>query len=337
MKITHDTSNIKLTAGEVAELFNSYLNNSASICVLSYFAEKAQDPDIKSILNASLNASRTIVEQIKDIFNTVNHPVPKGFSEEDVNLKAERLYSDRFMLTYVRYMSKFALTNYAEARASSTRSDVRNLFNQAISSTLELFNTSDDVLLGKGLYIKEPSIPVPDMIDFIEKQSFLNGFFGDKRPLNATEINRLSLSFHRNALGKAFLIGLCQTTKDKEIKEYLIRGKNISEKEMESICSFFKKENLPIPLSLDAEVTTSTEPVFSDKLTLFHVVALDALGLASTGISLSRVMRRDLSVLLTRFMGEIALYAEDGFNLMIDRRWFERMPQAADRKELIGV
>jgi hypothetical protein len=234
-------------------------------------------------------------------------------------------------------MSRFGLTNYSEARSSCTRTDVRNFFNQTINSTLELFNMADDILLGKGIYIKEPVIPVPDIIDFVAKQSFLNGFFGDKRPLNATEISRLNLSFQRNSLGKAFLLGLSQTIKDKEIKEYLIRGKNISEKQMESISSYLNDESLPIPLSLDSEVTTSTDLVFSDKLILFHVVGLDALGLAATGISLSRVMRRDLSVMLTRFMGEIALYAEDGFNLMIDKGWFQRMPEAADRKELIGV
>jgi hypothetical protein len=48
-------------------------------------------------------------------------------------------------------------------------------------------------------------------------------------------------------------------------------------------------------------------------------------------------MRRDLSLVLTRFIAEIALYSEDGVNIMIDKGWLERMPEAADRKELIGV
>ncbi|MDF2892413.1 MAG: hypothetical protein K0R80_2780 [Clostridia bacterium] len=337
MLITHDPQNIKMAAGEISELFNAYLNNSASIYVLSYFTEKVQDPDIKSLLNTSLNESKKIVEQIAILYNTIHHPLPMGFSRADVNLKAEKLYSDRFMLAYIRFMSRFGLTNYAEARSTSTRSDVRNFFNQCITSTLELFNAADDILLAKGIFIKQPSIPIPDKIDFVEKQSFLNGFWGDKRPLNAAEISRLNLIYNRNSLGKAFLIGLCQTAKNKEIKEYLIRGKNLSEKQMEIAGSFLKNEDLPVPMTLDSEVTKSTDPVFSDKLMLFHVVGSDALGLAATGISLSRMMRRDLSLALTRIMAEIGLYAEDGFNMMIDNKWFERMPEAADRKELMGV
>jgi hypothetical protein len=234
-------------------------------------------------------------------------------------------------------MLRFGLTSYAEARSSSTRSDVRNFINQSINSTLELFNKADDLLLSKGLFIKEPSIPIPDMVDFVEKQSFLNGFFGDKRPLNAAEISRLNLLYNRNSLGKALMTGLCQTTKNKEIKEYLIRGKNLSEKQMEIVASFLKNEDLPVPITLDSEVTKSTAPVFSDKLMLFHVVGLNALGLATTFKTITTNNLQDLSLALTRMMAEIGLYAEDGFNMMIDNKWFERMPEAADRKELIGV
>jgi spore coat protein CotF len=337
MDITHDTQNISLTAGETAELFSAYLNNSASKCVLSYFVEKAHDPEIKSLLKASLDGSNKMTQQIATLLKTVNHPLPRGFSMEDVNLKAASLYTDRFMLTYVRYMSKFGLTNYAEARGSCTRTDVRDFFNQSINTTIELFNMADDILLGKGLFIKEPHLPIPDIIDFVEKQSFLHGFWGDKRPLNASEVSRLSLSYHRNSLGKAFLTGLCQSTRNKVIKDYLLRGIEISENHMEAIGSILKKADLAVPACLDTEVTNSTDTVFSDKLILFHVVVLNALGLATTGISFSRMMRNDLSLVLTRFMSDIALYAEDGFNIMIDNKWFERMPEAADRKELLEV
>lgn len=336
MKISHDIENIKLTSGEIAELFTTYLNNSSSIQVLSYLAEKAQDTDIKSAVNKFLDVSKSSVVQISTIFKSINHPVPKGFSAEDVNLKAKCLYSDRFTLTFIRYMARFGLTNYSEARASCTRSDVRAFFNETIQSTVELLEMSDNILLSKGLYIKEPSIPIPDRIDFVEKQSFMSGFLGEQRPINASEINRLYFNFNRNSLGKAFMIGICQTTRDVELKEYFIRGRNIAEKHMDLVSDILKKENLPIPESMDSEVTDSTETVFSDKLITFFVVALIAMGLGVNGISLSRIMRRDISLAITRFMAEIALYSEDGANIMIDKGWLERIPEAADRNELIG-
>jgi len=336
MKISHDIDNINLTSGEIAELFNSYLNNSASIWVLSYLTAKAKDPDIKSILAISLEASKKIVQQISTIFKSINHPIPKGFSAEDVNLNAACLYSDKFMLTFVKYMARFGLVNYCESRASCSRSDVRAFFNESIHSTLALLEMSDEILLSKGLFIKEPSIPIPDKIDFVQKQSFLYGFFGEQRPLNAAEINRLYFNFNRNSLGKAFLVGLCQTTKNIKLKEYFMRGKNIAEKHMDSVSSLLQKEELPIPESLDSEVTDSTETIFSDKLITFFVVALNGMGIGTNGISLSRVMRRDISLAITRFMAEIALYSEDGVNIMIDKGWLERIPEAIDRKELFS-
>jgi hypothetical protein len=335
MEVNHDSKNIKLTSGEISELFNSYLNNSASIWVLSHLEKTAQDPDIKSAVKMFIDSSKLIAEQIRTIFKSVNHPIPKGFSAEDVNLNAEPLYSDKFILIFIKYMARFGLVNYSESRASCSRTDVRAFFNQTIQSTLKLLDMADDVLLNKGLFIKEPSVPIPDKIDFIQKQSFMNGFFGERRPINAIEINRLYFSYNRNSLGKAFLIGLCQTTQNTELKEYFMRGKNIAEKHTDSISAILQKEDLPIPESLDAEVTDSTVTVFSDNLMTFFVVSLNAMGLGTNGLSFSRVMRRDISLAITRFMAEIALYAEDGVNIMIDKGWLERIPQAADRKELI--
>jgi len=337
MEVGHNIENIMLTAGEISEIFNAYYHNSASIQVMSYFKEKVSDPDIKKAIEMALEQSKSYVAQTTAILNSINHPIPQGFTQQDVNINAPRIFSDKLMMLYTRFLARFGLTYYSEARACCARSDVRDFFNTAIDSTIKLFNLADEILLNKGMFEKEPIIPIPEKIDVIKKQSFLNGFLGDKRTLNAAEINRLYLAFHRNALGKAFLIGLCQTTKDKELKHYFMRGKDISQNHMNIASGFLDKENLPSPLILDSEVTESTETIFSDKLMLFHVVSLDALGLGMNGISLSRVMRKDLSIAITRLMTEVALYAEDGFNLLIDKEWFERMPQATNRQELIGV
>lgn len=158
------------------------------------------------------------------------------------------------------------------------------------------------------------------------------GFLGEQRPLNAAEINRLYFNFNRNSLGKAFLVGLCQTTKTIELKEYFMRGKNIAEKHMDSISSLLQKEELPIPESLDSEVTASTETIFSDKLITFFVVVLNAMGLGTNGMSFSRVMRRDISLAITRFMAEIALYLEDGVNIMIDKGWLKESQRLSIEK-----
>jgi hypothetical protein len=255
MNVSHDTKNIRLTSGEISELFNAYLHNSAIIPVISYFSEKVQDPDAYSLIESSLNASKNMVNQISDIFKSINHPLPKGFSGEDVNLNAKKLYSDNFMLLFLRFMARFGLTQYAEARASCTRSDVRNFFDNSIQSTMKLFSLADDIVLGKGIYTKAPCIPIPHSIEPVEDQSFMRGFFGEKRSLNASEIGRIYLNYQRNSLGKAFLMGISQTARDKEIHDYLIRGMNLAKKHMDKMSSFLIKDNLPVPENWDSEVT----------------------------------------------------------------------------------
>ena len=58
-------------------------------------------------------------------------------------------------------------------------------------------------MLKQGTYIKPPSISTPDKVDFVKKQHFLAGFFGQKRSLTSMEISHLFLNTQSNAIGKA--------------------------------------------------------------------------------------------------------------------------------------
>jgi hypothetical protein len=337
VEVHHDTQNICLTSGEIAELFNTYISNKVAVCILSYFNAKVQDTEMKTVLMRSQQLAQRLLEWNEKIFQAENHPVPKGFCEEDVNVNAQKLYSDTFMLTYIRYMSRFSLINYSEARASSTRSDVRAFFDEAIRSNIELFDMADEVLLGKGLLSKPPLIPIPIEIDFAEKHNFWGELVGEKRALNALEANRLFLNHQRNNLGHALLIGFAQTVKDQKIKEYFIRGLGIARKHIDTTASFLHADGLAVPETMAQEVTESKDTAFSDKLMLFHIVTLDSLGFATNGVSLSRVMRADLTVSITKLMGEIALYSKEGMNLLIENNWLEQIPLAKNTKKLLGV
>jgi hypothetical protein len=331
----HDTQHIRLTSGEIAELFNTYITNKVSICILSYFNAKVEDPDMKRVLARSLEIAKKLAQWNENIFREVNHPLPKAFSEDDVNINAARLYSDTFMLTYVRYMSRFSLVSYSEARSSSTGSNVREFFDEAIRSNIELFDMADDVLLGKGLLSKPPYIPIPDKISLEEKQSFFGDLVGEKRPLNASEVNRIYLNHQRNALGESLLTGFIQTIKDHQIKEYFSSGLDLARKHLDATESLLQSDGLAVPKRLIEEVTESKEAAFSDRLMLFHIIALSSLGLAANGVSISRVMRSDIAVTFSKLMGQIALFSKDGLNLIIERNWLEQMPLARNNKELL--
>ncbi|WNF35110.1 DUF3231 family protein [Bacillaceae bacterium IKA-2] len=80
--------------------------------------------------------------------------------------------------------------------------------------------------------------------------------------------------------------------------------------------------------------TASTITPYSEKLMMFHTATLNSVGIGHYGRSLGLSPRRDLGANYLRLSAEIALYAEDGTNIMIDNGWLEQPPQATDRDQL---
>ena len=114
--------------------------------------------------------------------------------------------------------------------------------------------------------VKAPSIPTPEKVDFINKQSFLTGWFGDVRPLHAMEIVHLYDNIENNTTSKALLLGFHQTVRDEKIKQLFKRGIDMTDKAVKQFSEKLQIENLQTPSYLDHLVTTSTYPPFSDKI-----------------------------------------------------------------------
>jgi hypothetical protein len=120
---------IRLTAGEIGQLWLQYLNDSSSLCVLTYFLEKAEDVEIKPIIEFALELSKSHIQKITAILTEEKNVVPYGFSiKEDVDLNAPRLYSDSFVLNFINQMSKVGLTTYAASVGTSVRSDIKSYY-----------------------------------------------------------------------------------------------------------------------------------------------------------------------------------------------------------------
>ncbi len=74
----------------------------------------------------------------------------------------------------------------------------------------------------------------------------------------------------------------------------------------------------------------------SDKLMLFHVTGLNALGLYNYGASVSGSQRHDIHAEYARLIAETGLYAEAGAKLMIKNHWLEQTPLSPDREALMN-
>ena len=320
---------INLTATEMSYLWSTYQTQSLNRCLLKYFDAIVDDPQIKEINTQSLRKCESYLEEITTIFNAENFPIPIGFSlEEDVKLNANRLYTDPFLLYFQWFVGKGNLTFGSVAINTIAREDVFTFFERFIQEGVQTLRSSRELLLEKGLWIRSPYIPVPENVDTVKRESFLNGWIGEQRPIAGVEISNLFYNILTNTLGVSLTNSFIQTTNNKELKSLLLRGKEIALKHIDILSTSLQKEELPVPSAWNAGVTDSNEAPFSDKLILNLVSLLNAQGVANYGVAISTSMRRDLGLNFNRLSEEILKYAEDGTELLIKYEWLESPPQA---------
>lgn len=327
---------MRLTSAEMTSLWTAYINDSAIACKFRYFFSKVEDKEIKPFIKKALDIANGNLKTLTELFQKEKYPIPHGFhQDEDVDVNAPRLYSDAYMLYYLHQAAIIALQGYSINLSTAVRADIYSYFSECITQLMNFLREVKELLLSKGLYIRDPYIPIPEKIDFVKKQSFFKGVFGEKRPLTGLEITQLFLNFQRNAFGAATLLGFSQVAQSKEVAEFLMRGKDIAKKHCAVFARILFEDDHPVPMASDTTVTDSTSFTFSDKLMMFYTTSLTALGLGFYSTSMALSPRRDLAVDYVRLSAEIATYAEDGAKIMIRNGWLEQPPMAADRDELV--
>lgn len=332
MEKTHHP--IKLTCAELSYLWNTYLADSMSVCVFKYFLENIEDQEIKTLVTRALDLSQQHMEIIRGTFSDEDIQVPEGFTEKDVNLKAKRLFTDVFYLRYLKHMLNGGLATYGRTLQHIYRQDIRAFFSKCLTSTLELYNETTQVLLEKGLDTRPPSIPYPQEIEYIHKQSFLWEGLGRREALTGEEVNQLHFNIQTNHLGTSLATAFSQVTDSDKVRDYILRGKDIALKHIKVFSDYLENNSLPIPMSFDQEVTDSKESPFSDKLMMFHFGIMIYSGVGNYGVAISASRRSDLVVDYSRLTAEILKFAEDGVNMMIANKWLEQPPLAIARKDL---
>lgn len=333
--VQHNLTDIMPTSAEIGHLWSSYLAESMSVGMLKHMVAKSKDSDFHDILQLALDISSQRVISMEDVFNSIKHPAPNGFGEKDIEVNAPELFAEAYSVRYTRLMTKFILSNYSIAFSNSSRSDFRKLFSGFIDSSKEVIERADDVLLAKGLFPKSPSITIPDRVEYVQDKSYYGTLFGTHRPLNAVEISNIFTIMEYKVAMRALKLGFSQVTKSDKIREHLNRGLKMADKQLQVLGSFLEDDDLQGPERLNFQVTESKESPYSDRLILFHVTATMAYIISAYGLGLTNTVRKDIALAFGRLMAEIIDYAKDGTDLLIENGWLERVPEIADRKELV--
>ncbi|MEI3611063.1 DUF3231 family protein [Pseudogracilibacillus sp. SO30301A] len=325
----------ELTSGEISSLWMTYQSETLQKCGIRFFLQHVDDKQIQEILEEMLRLTIKRIDRVKDIFMKEDYPVPEGFTDDDVNLKAPRLFSDILYLEYCLEKLKMELTHFSYPMLDAVKVDVQEFYFEVMQDIQKLEMRAKELAKAKGIYNRAPKIPTPKQVEYVTKESFLAGWLGGKRPLLGIEISQLVFHSKRNALGQAVITAFSQVAKSKEVRRFFERGREISGKHLDIFSTILNDEYLPNSANvLTSEVTDSTEAPFSDKLMMTFITNLIASSIGGYGVSMSISPRRDLGVHYTRLIAEIAQYSDDGAEILIKNGWMEQPPMAADRKEL---
>jgi hypothetical protein len=326
---------VGLSSTEIAGLWATYINDSLSICLSKHFLQQSNNEDVKPLIKLTLDISQKHIEEIKNIFEKENFPIPKGFSDEDIDLSAPPLFFDLFPLSYAYGMSRMGMMIYSMLLSNVAREDIRSFFSKCLTSTLDLYNTSVNLMLSKGIYDRPTMIPYPDKVEFVKnKETFLSKWFEKKRPLNVLELSEIFFNIERNYFALVLLTGFIQVVKDEQIKKFLTKGKDLAQKQIHFLNHTLIKEDLIGNIMVNSEVSTSTVSPFSEKLIMNLVTILNTQGITYIGHALATSARIDLATEYSKLIPEILQFGKEGTDILIERGWMEEPPHAPNRKEL---
>jgi hypothetical protein len=325
----------KPSASEIANLWQFIISNQAHLCMLEHWIHHSEDKDLIKRLQHSKDVANRIVKDGLDLYRKAGFPAPIGFSlSQDLNLEAPRLMSDKLVMFTLQILSEYGVYGYGLNLGKTETPEVLSFFKQCLSDSVEIYQSFRTLNKNKGYGHQPVIIPPPNEAEFVQKQSFLAGWFGEKRPVNAVEIDNLIFSLRGAILAKSLLMVFSQIAKDTDLYNHCNNGKEMIGKRLEKIQSLNSAEDLPFHPTYETEITDSTVSPFSDRLIMFEALALTQIAIFRYGNALSSVVRRDLSAMFAKFIAETGFYLENGLKLSIDKNWLEEPPLAPDWEDV---
>ncbi|WP_080875231.1 DUF3231 family protein [Oceanobacillus timonensis] len=327
---------VHLTSAEIASVWSGYLNDTMSLCILGFMLKHIEDSEIKPVVQHAYNISENHIGQLHQIFEEENYATPIGFTDQDVNMNAPHLFTDVFCLTYITHMARIGMVTYSGSVAMSVKKEIREYFIQGLKETADLYDYAVQIGLEKGISARHPHIETPKESDYVDSKKYYNGLnpLSEKRPLNAVEIAQLYTNIQTNEIGSKLCMAFAQSSPSKVVQDFMIRGKDISQKHIKIFVDKLMKNNLGAPQLPDVAVSDSTTQTFSDKLMMFHMSLLMSAGVGNYVTAGASSQRSDLAVNYARLSGEVAKLAKSGADIMIDNNWLEQPPGTKDRELL---
>jgi hypothetical protein len=232
-------------------------------------------------------------------------------------------------------MGRVGPNTYGMSLGTSFRQDVKAFFLAALGESGILYDKVTDLMAKKGVLVRTPYIKYAHQDNFIKEDNFMSGYLSiPKRSLLSIEITHLATLLKANVVGKSLLIGFAQVTKDVEVRRFCQKGIKLANDIISTLSKILLEENISVPQTWDASVTSSIKQPFSDKLMMTIISSLNSISIGNFGMGIGASMRNDIAAEYFAFMVKIGKYAQSGAKIAIKNGWIERPPQSVDHKRL---
>lgn len=322
-----------LTSTEVSNIWAAYMSNSMEQRFFQYFVEKIESDETRKVVDKMLNHCQNSIKEVKDIFIKENLTIPVGFTDEDVNISAPRVFSDAFVLFFCLDRTLLAMSTYPGAFSDCTRKDVRNYFQRSLEFNIMIQNEIVELMLSKGIYLRPPQVAIENIVDFVDEKKYLGGLFGGSRPINTAEIANLSRIIHRAQFSKMIFVAFSRMASSRELGIHFNKGRDEIQKVLDSLQEVLEKENILISASSDFKILDTGISPFSDKLMLFFVnTCLGVFCFTMVSQATTSSFRSDIVSKTSKIMSDMKQYYGDGLKFMIKEGWLEKSPQSIDTR-----
>lgn len=326
-----------ISVSEIGSLWQTYQEKTLIMRFLEYFIEKADDTEARNILGGLWQELNFFVREIEQLMTEQGMVIPVGFTKEDVNLEAPKLYDNGFDIMFIRILKEVSMGLYTLGMNMTYNPKVMQIYEGLTTVTQKIYKLSTSYLLKRGILALPPKVTMPKKTEFIKSKKYMEGlkFLGDKRALNDLEIGILHHNLESNNIGMQLITGFAQCAQKKEVREYFLKGKKLAQKQIRMMEDILREGDVQLSATSGGTVTTSTVAPFSDKLMMHCIYILNGFGLVGTGTGAFFSLRNDLSMKSMLLAKDVYLYAQEGIEIKIKNGWFEEPPQMEDRNQII--
>lgn len=319
----------KMSSTELGALWMTYHKKTMILRMLEYFINIAEDEEAKNLMSELWEQLHPKVLEINSMFENEGAAIPKGFTEEDVNLEAPKLWDNGFDIMLCRILKEISTGMYALHITIAYREDIVRFYRQLTEITESFYDKFTQYLLEKSILPRPNYVTMPKSIDYITDKQYMKGtnILGHKRPLNTVEFGVLYRAFESNITGMQLMRGFAQCAKDNDVKDYFKKGMELSKEIIKENERILIQDNIQPPSTPGGTVRDSTTPPFSDRLMMFCNYLLGSFSLGGQGFSATFLWRNDIISKIGVQAKDIFEYTREGAMLMMSKGWIEEPPK----------